>query len=90
MTLNEARDRALEYRRLAQRISAVLDVAKSKGYRDGQNPVTTIRDARFLLQIKKKVQQITPQNGLTIIGWSGSKREVANTCKRESASGPLR
>ena len=43
-------------KRLAQRIKAVLDVAKSKGYRDGENPVTTIKDARVLPQVKQKVQ----------------------------------
>ena len=43
-------------KRLAQRIKAVLDVAKSKGFRDGENPVTTIRDARVLPQVKQKVQ----------------------------------
>ncbi|WP_300056368.1 hypothetical protein [uncultured Roseobacter sp.] len=43
-------------KRLAQRMKAVLDVAKSKGFRDGENPVTTIRDARMLPQVKQKVQ----------------------------------
>ena len=43
-------------KRLAQRIKAVLDVAKSKGFRDGENPVTTIRDARVLPTVKQKVQ----------------------------------
>lgn len=43
-------------KRLAQRIKAVLDVAKSRGYRDGENPLTTIRDARVLPQVKHKVQ----------------------------------
>ncbi|WP_227269640.1 tyrosine-type recombinase/integrase [Roseobacter weihaiensis] len=43
-------------KRLAQRSKAVLDVAKSKGFRDGENPVTTIRDARVLPQVKQKVQ----------------------------------
>lgn len=43
-------------KRLAQRIKAVLDVAKSKGFRDGEIPVTTIRDARVLPQVKQKVQ----------------------------------
>ena len=43
-------------KRLAQRMKAVLDVAKSKGLRDGENPVTTIRDARVLPQVKQKVK----------------------------------
>lgn len=43
-------------KRLAQRMKAVLDVAKSKGFRDGENPVTTIRDARVMPTVKQKVQ----------------------------------
>ena len=43
-------------KRVAQRVKAVLDVAKSKGFRDGENPVTTIRDARVLPQVKQKVK----------------------------------
>ncbi len=41
-------------RRLAQRIKIVLDVAKSKGFRDGENPVTAIKDARVLPKVKAK------------------------------------
>ncbi len=33
-------------RRLAQRIKTVLDVARSKGFREGENPVTAIKEAR--------------------------------------------
>ncbi len=43
-------------KRLAQRIKTVLDVAKSKGYRSGENPVTAIRDARVLPPVKKAVE----------------------------------
>ena len=43
-------------KRLAQRIKTVLDVAKSKGYRSGENPVTAIRDARVLPPVKKQVE----------------------------------
>jgi integrase len=43
-------------RRLAQRIKTVLDVAKSKGFRSGENPVTAIKDARVLPKVKPKVQ----------------------------------
>ncbi len=39
-------------KRLAQRIKAVLDVARSKGFREGENPVTAIRDARVLPKVK--------------------------------------
>lgn len=41
-------------RRLAQRIMKVLDVAKSKGFRTGENPVTAIRDANVLPKVKAK------------------------------------
>lgn len=43
-------------KRVAQRIKAMLDVAKSKGFHEGENPVTTIRDARVLPTVKQKVQ----------------------------------
>jgi len=39
-------------RRLAQRIKTVLDVAKSKGFRSGENPVTSIQDAQVLPKVK--------------------------------------
>jgi integrase len=41
-------------KRLAQRIKTVLDVAKSKGYRNGENPVTAIKDAGVLPKVKAK------------------------------------
>ena len=41
-------------RRLAQRIKIVLDVAKSKGFRSGENPVTAIQDAQVLPKVKSK------------------------------------
>ena len=43
-------------RRLAQRIKTVLDVAKSKGFRSGENPVTAIKDAQVLPKVKTKTQ----------------------------------
>lgn len=43
-------------KRLAQRIKIVLDVAKSKGFRSGENPVTAVRDARVLPTVKAKPQ----------------------------------
>ena len=43
-------------RRLAQRIKTVLDVARSKGFRDGENPVTAIKDAGALPKVKAKVK----------------------------------
>lgn len=42
-------------RRLSQRIKTVLDVARSKGLREGENPVTAIRDGHVLPKVKKKV-----------------------------------
>ncbi|SLN17378.1 Prophage CP4-57 integrase [Roseovarius gaetbuli] len=41
-------------RRLAQRIKIVLDVAKSKGFRSGENPVTAIKEAQVLPKVKAK------------------------------------
>ncbi|MEQ9696077.1 tyrosine-type recombinase/integrase [Shimia sp. SDUM112013] len=41
-------------RRLSQRIKVVLDVAKSKGFRSGENPVTAIKDAQVLPKVKAK------------------------------------
>jgi len=41
-------------KRLAQRIKTVLDVAKSKGFRSGENPVTAIKDAQALPKVKAK------------------------------------
>lgn len=41
-------------RRLAQRIKIILDVAKSKGFRSGENPVTAIHDAHVLPKVKTK------------------------------------
>jgi integrase len=43
-------------RRLAQRIKTVLDVARSKGFRDGENPVTAIKDAGVLPKVKAKAK----------------------------------
>ena len=42
-------------RRLAQRIKTVLDVARSKGFRSGENPVTAIKNAQVLPKVKAKV-----------------------------------
>ncbi len=41
-------------RRLSQRIKVVLDVAKSKGFRSGENPVTAIHDAQVLPKVKAR------------------------------------
>lgn len=41
-------------KRLAQRIKIVLDVAKSRGFRTGENPVTAIKDAGALPKVKAK------------------------------------
>ncbi|MEM1360413.1 MAG: integrase arm-type DNA-binding domain-containing protein [Pseudomonadota bacterium] len=43
-------------RRLAQRIGTVLDVARSKGYRAGENPVAAIKAANVLPKIPKKAK----------------------------------
>lgn len=41
-------------KRLAQRLKIVLDVAKSKGFRSGENPVTAIKDAQALPKVRHK------------------------------------
>lgn len=41
-------------RRLSQRIKTVLDVAKAKGFRSGENPVTAIKDAGVLPKVAVK------------------------------------
>ena len=43
-------------RRLAQRIKVVLDVAKSRGFREGENPITAVKEAGVLPKVKAKVQ----------------------------------
>lgn len=43
-------------KRLAQRIKTVLDVAKSKGFRSGENPVTAIKDAKVLPKVMVKTK----------------------------------
>lgn len=43
-------------KRLSQRIKIVLDVAKSKGLRSGENPVTAIKDAQVLPKVKAKAK----------------------------------
>ena len=43
-------------KRLAQRIKIILDVAKSKGFREGENPVTSIKDAQVLPKVKAKAK----------------------------------
>lgn len=43
-------------RRLAQRIKTVLDVARSRGFREGENPVTAVKEAGVLPKVKAKVQ----------------------------------
>jgi integrase len=41
-------------KRLAQRIKTVLDVARSKGFRSGENPVTAIKEAQALPRVKSR------------------------------------
>lgn len=46
-------------RRLAQRLKVVLDVAKSKGFRSGENPVTAIKDGGVLPKVTAKAKHHT-------------------------------
>ena len=41
-------------KRVAQRIKVVLDVAKSRGFREGENPITAIQDAGVLPKVRAK------------------------------------
>jgi integrase len=41
-------------KRVAQRIKTILDVAKSRGLRSGENPVTEIRNAHVLPKVNQK------------------------------------
>jgi len=43
-------------KRLAQRIKTVLDVARSKGFRSGENPVKAIKEAESLPKVKAKIK----------------------------------
>lgn len=43
-------------RRVAQRMKAVLDVARSCFFRENENPVTVVMDARVLPRVKAKVK----------------------------------
>ena len=43
-------------KRLSQRIKVVLDVAKAKGFRSGENPVTGVKEAGVLPKVKAKPQ----------------------------------
>lgn len=43
-------------RRLAQRMKTVLDVVRSKGFREGENPVVAVRDAHVLPKVKAKAK----------------------------------
>ena len=43
-------------KRLAQRIKTVLDVARSKGFRSGENPVTAVKEAHALPKVKARVK----------------------------------
>ncbi|MCI5041630.1 MAG: tyrosine-type recombinase/integrase [Donghicola eburneus] len=49
-------------KRLAQRIKTVLDVARSKGFREGENPVSAIRDGGVLPKVRKKVKNHAAMN----------------------------
>ncbi len=43
-------------KRLAQRIKTVLDVARFSGFRDGENPVTAVKEAGVLPKVKARVE----------------------------------
>lgn len=59
-------------KRLAQRIMVVLDVAKAKGFRSGENPVTAVRQVR-------SQEAVAAERDLKSILATGEKRR----CLRE-------
>lgn len=65
-------------RRLAQRLKVVLDVAKSKGFRFGENPVTAIKDAGVLPKVVKK-----PKHHKAM-GWQDVPAFYGDLSKREA------
>jgi integrase len=65
-------------KRLAQRIKIVLDVAKSKGFRSGENPVTEIKDAQVLPKVKAK-----PKHHAAM-GWRDAPAFYANLKTRDA------
>lgn len=65
-------------KRLAQRIKTVLDVAKSKGFRSGENPVTAIKDAKVLPKVTKKPKHHSA------MGWQDVPAFYANLRSRDA------
>lgn len=68
-------------RRLAQRIKVILDVAKSKGFRSGENPVTAIKDAGVLPKVAKKTKHHKAMH------WQGVPTFYAELSQRNAMSG---
>lgn len=62
-------------RRVSQRIKAVLDVAKSRGFYEGENPVVTIQNARVLPRVKAKVQHHDAMNWRDVPAFYARLRE---------------
>ena len=56
-------------RRLSQRIKTVLDVAKSKGFRAGENPVMAIRDGQVLPKVTKKPKHLAAMDWQDVPGF---------------------
>ena len=50
-------------KRLSLRIRTLLDVAKSNGFRSGENSVTAIREGKMLPNVKAKVQHHDAMRG---------------------------
>ncbi|WP_419903474.1 tyrosine-type recombinase/integrase [Kiloniella sp.] len=65
-------------KRLAQRIKTVLDVAKSKGFRTGENPITEIKDAKVLPKVTKKPKHHAAMK------WQDVPAFFADLCTRET------
>ncbi len=67
-------------RKMAQRMKAVLDVAKSKGFRSGENPISEIRDGDVLPKVKHK------QVHLNAMPWADVPAFYAELSKRTATA----
>ncbi len=65
-------------KRLAQRIKTVLDVARSKGFRSGENPVTAVKEAQALPKVRAKVKHHKA------LGWRDVPAFYADVANRRS------
>jgi len=66
--------------RVAQRIKTILDFAEAKGFREGKNPVTSVKDAKVLPKVRKKVKHHAAMR------WQDIPSFYAELCERNAMS----